>query len=139
MRFKLSSLMLSVFCLAIYMGIACLPQPYAGFPLLLLSILLSPVCLGGLVYARGYWRAFWIGFALVQYEAYRLLTFQVVAPLQNARSLGDLVEYTGNLDKDIFIWFHFWSLSSGLVVVMTRWIYLRGEQSARDAETSEEE
>jgi hypothetical protein len=106
-----------------------LPSSVGFIALVALSLLLLPATVGGVVYAHGRWRAFWIGSAVGAtpmfiwfYSIVSSLPVLIV-PVHESDTLGSEFGYT------LASW-HLLMMVSGTVVVVVRW-FCRESGSAR--------
>ena len=100
--------------------------------LILVSVVLIPVIVGGIVYARGAWRAFWIGCAtgaspMAWYFAIGAVAFIPVYQGQESHEFRYMLAGC-----------HLLTLVDGVVVVIVRWICVRQSKDKGVANRTEQ-
>lgn len=134
MRFSLRSLFFLMAGVAVYCALLFAEPTWIGMVSMpILTLMILPVAVGGIVYTRGAWQAFWIGCAAgIGLMILMLLTFS--SGIFFSLSSGDEVWQF----RLIYAILHGLILISGAIVVGVRWFCKRGqlEKSAPDnAET----
>ncbi len=119
MRFSLSSLLSIVAVMAAYCGVlfAC-PPDLSVAVLAIASCFLPALVIGGVIYARGAWQAFWIGSAVGVGPIIMRLSFPALIPI-----------YTGDTYPGLaYAYCHLALLLSGASVVAVRWLCTSGKK-----------
>lgn len=133
MRFSLWNLFVFISAAAVYLAVAfTAPVMVSVFAQVLLSLLLVPVAVTGIVYDRGYGRTFWIGcvgFAAVPYlmALSSSFTFGMLLTLED---LADATDEDSRSFVVVFAVFHTLTLVSGILAVLTRWLIERRRRAA---------
>ncbi|MDA1053142.1 MAG: hypothetical protein O3C40_22030 [Planctomycetota bacterium] len=124
MKFSLRTLFIWLTAIAVYLAIV-FAVPASGSMLLmfLISCLLGPAILTGVLYARGHARTFWIGCATTGILPYVILVYHGTS-FEYLRNLWRWDNWTGTGDKENytypFVAAHLLILASGLVAVAVR-------------------
>ena len=128
MRFSLRSIFILMAGVAVYTALLfARPDAIAGVTMSILSALLLPITVGGVIYAQNAWRAFWIGCAvgILPMTFLMLMTgggyFFIFNDMDDASSF-----------RTLFAILHGYILLNGLIVVGVRWFCLHrlSKQSA---------
>ncbi len=120
MQFSLRALFVALTLAAVYCGVLFgLPTSIGNRFVSLFSIFLPAVIIGGVVYSRETWRAFWIGCAVGGVPLFLYASSGVISPT-----------YAGREDPDrwytyFFAIWHCVIVVNGLIVITMRWIYTR--------------
>jgi hypothetical protein len=121
-QFSLRSILLCIVLLSLYFGLAfATPPTIAIIGLVLLSAVMLPAIVGGIIYARASWRAFWIGCAT---GAFPLGFFWWYIML-----LGSFIPVNQGEESKTGIYylaaFHCLVIVDGVIVVVVRWLCVR--------------
>jgi len=124
MRFSLRSLFIVIACTSIYCAVVfAIPVVLSFLALTVMTLLFPPIAVGGIVYGRGAWRAFWIGCAASGF-----------VPCFIAAYMGTTVSamlLLGDYDsEDVNRWYcaglafcHALVVVYGMIVVAMRWVH----------------
>lgn len=139
MRFSLRTLLVGVTLAAIYCGVLFgLPASIANVVLAVLSVVLPSFIVGGIVYSREAWRAFWIGCAAGGLPLGLYLNLGVVLPMYSG------LDDSNDWYRYLMATWHGAIVVNGIIVVAVRWICTRsrpldGARYVFDADAPEED
>jgi hypothetical protein len=124
MRFSLRGLLILVGGLSVYCALVfTAPVVLSILGLTMMSLFVPPVIVGGIIYGRGAWRAFWIGCAASGFIPFFVAAYLGLSMSAMILTGDDELDDAGRWYGVGLAFCHALVFFNGIIVVAMRWVY----------------